>query len=302
MPTFKHIRVVCWLALLLAVFALSVSNAGVARALGTASPTNTIEVFPGTNALTNALASAHNGDTLNIHTGTYSEAIIISKRNLILQAAGDGAVTVDGGCNTQYTIAVRANGVTIKGLRVIGADEGFGSYPAEIDFTNVTSGAARNNTVEDTCNAEYGINLFNTGPISVINNKATGFSDSGIYIGGITSTPGGALRAKRNESYGNHEGIIIEDSNGGTIRVNKNQVHDNTTDGIFVRNSDAVTINGNTVTNNVNSGVELDASSDNNRVLNNIVSGHTYDLANDGGTGNCFENNTYTTSNGTISC
>jgi parallel beta-helix repeat protein len=260
-----------------------------------------IEVFPGPNALNDALAIANAGDILNIHAGTYQEHVTVSVDDLTLQAAGDGAVTVDGACATSTTMNIKADGVTVRGLRVIGA--GIGFSPIEINFSLVASGRALSTTVEDTCgNAEYGINVFNSGTIVIRNSFATGFGDAGFYIGQITNTPLGPLTLAGNESTGNVRGIIVENSTGGKIVVRGNNTHDNQTTGIWITNSNMVHVENNQVTDNHFSGIELDALSDQNLVRGNTAQGHDADLANDGGSGNCFLNNVYTTSLGDISC
>jgi parallel beta-helix repeat protein len=260
-----------------------------------------IEVFPGPNALKDALVIANPGDVLNIHAGTYPEHVTVSVDDLTLQAAGDGTVTVDGTCTTSTTILINSDRVTVRELRVIGAGTGFA--PIEINFSSVASGRVLGSTVEDTCgNAEYGVNVFNSGTVVVRNSYATGFSDAGFYIGLITSTPLGPLTIANNESVGNERGIIVENSSGGKIIVRGNNTHDNDSTGIWITNSDTVRVENNLVMDNNVSGIELDQFSDQNVVRGNMAQGHTFDLVNDGGTGNCFLNNTYTTSFGDISC
>jgi parallel beta-helix repeat protein len=260
-----------------------------------------IEVHPGPDALKNALASANSGDVLNIHAGVYPEHVMINTSNLTLRSAGDGEVTVDGTCSTPTTMDVRANGTTIRGLRVIGAGQNFA---IEINFGHVATGQVLNSMVEDTCgNAEYGVNVFASQTIRVIGNTATGFGDAGFYMGAITSTQRGPLVVQGNESYGNVRGIIVENSSGGKIRVVGNDVHDNQTTGIWITNSDRVRVESNLVRDNSYSGIELDSFSDRNLIKENTARGHTYDLINEAGnTGNCWAANVYTTSRGNISC
>lgn len=260
-----------------------------------------IEVYPGPNAIRNALGSAQPGDVLNIHAGTYPEHVTVSVDDVTLQAAGDGTVTVDGTCTASVTVDVTAEGVSLVGLTVVGATGGF--EPIEIDFSFDRSGSVSGSHVQDTCgDAQYGINVYNGGSIQITGNTATGFGDAGIYIGQITSTPFGPMVVSGNESFGNVRGIIVENSSGGQIQVQGNFTHDNQITGIWITNSDRVRIERNNVRNNHTSGIELDQLSDRNIVRRNKVQGHTYDLANDGGTGNCFLDNVYTTSFGVISC
>ena len=49
-------------------------------------------------------------------------------------------------------------------------------------------------------------------------------------------------------------------------------------------------------------GIQLDSLSDNNLIAGNTALGNHFDLASEGGTGNCWTDNTYETSAGDISC
>ena len=271
-----------------------------------------IEVHPGPHAIQDALGGAHAGDILNVHTGAYRvpNGLVVNK-SVVIRSAGDGVVTVDGRCKVRYTIQATANNVRLRGLRVIGADEGFGDYPAEVDFMFVTTGEVSNSLAVDTCKAagggaEYGISVFQSGPVKVLDNETSGFSDSGIYIGAIVDTGSGTLVVRGNHTHNNVRGVIVEDSAGGTIAVVGNRVRHNlrpggeTTAGIYLTSSDGVRVNANTVTNDGEDGIVLDANSDGNRVIGNAISRHDTDLRNDG-TGNCFTGNTYATHTGDVS-
>lgn len=254
-----------------------------------------IHVFPGRNTINRAIDRADPGDILRIHRGRYDEIITVDKP-LTLIAVGDDRVTIDGECAPTFTIAVRADNVTLDGLRVRGA-----TY-AEVDFSFQTGGKAKDLVVRDTCDAEYGINVYQSGPTLLIGNRTRGFSDAGLYVGAITFTGTGAVRVKANESLDNNRGAIIEDSIPGSVSVINNVIHDNTSQGfgsptgIFLHRSDGITIRGNTVMNNGAYGIHLDPGSDGNLVTENTATGHsTFDLY-DQGMANCWPNNTYGTS------
>jgi parallel beta-helix repeat protein len=282
-------------ALVLAAALPAVASPGGSRTI--------IEVFPGRHALAKAIAHAQPGDVLNIHTGTYREHVTVATPNLTLQAAGDGKVTVDARCKANDTIFITANGVAVKGLTVQGAAEGFGDFPSEIALLNVDqTGLIDRNEAVNTCDAEYGIQVFQSGSIRISNNDTHGFSDSGIYIGAITNTPNGPLTVVKNLAQFSHQGIIVEDSNGGSIEVLGNAVDQNSDAGIFLRNSDHVLIKSNPVQDNGRAGIDIDPGSDHNRIIGNTALGHMFDLENEGGSGNCFKRNQYETSDGDISC
>jgi parallel beta-helix repeat protein len=257
-------------------------------------------VFPGPNAITTAIGSAQPGDVLNIHAGTYDESFDVNVVGLTLQSAGDGTVVVDGGCTMSVVIDVVANNVSVKGLTVTGASGGF--EPIDIDLSRVSNGRVSDSVFTDTCgDTQYGINVFDGNGMKITRNTLSGFSDTGIYIGGVVDHTS-PLVVQGNESFGNNRGIIIEDSNHAVIRVLANNVHDNVDAGIWINASDGVRIAGNVATNNGRAGIDVNVFSSHNTVMRNRSSGQTYDLINGGGTGNCFLDNQYVTSQGNITC
>ena len=263
----------------------------------------TIEVRPGPNAIHKALRSAHSGDTLRIHDGTYRESVAINKR-VTLRGVG-GRPTIDARCNSRTTFVVNRGGFTLDHLMVVGAADGFGYPPSEIDIENIGRGTVNDVIVHNTCGplgegAQYGINVFGTGPVVVRNSRATGaFTDAGIYVGGISDTGGEPLRVVNNATFLNHQGIIIENSFGNSIiQVANNDTHRNNiagvgepASGIFINNSDGVRIRSNTVQNNGEFGVNISAGSDDNRLVQNTITDNPVDLNNQG-SGTCGSGNT----------
>lgn len=277
-------------------------------ALASTASAATLEVTPGANAINKALNRAHNGDTLRIHDGTYREAVTIDKR-VTLRGVG-GRPLIDARCKSRLATRITHGGAALDHLKVVGAAENAsGSFPSEVDFEFVPTGRVHDVVVHDSCGgdgAEYGINVFQSGPLEVSANKATGgFSDAGIYIGGIADTGGDPLRVVRNASYLNHQGIIIENSGaGGIIQVAHNRAHHNTgagvegqESGIFIHNSDRVRIRDNTVRKNGEFGVNIDGPSDHNRLFDNTITGNPIDLNNDG-SANCGSGNTIGSTSG----
>ena len=258
----------------------------------TSATAGVVNVKPGKNAIQRAIDNrASNGDTLRIHDGRYREDVAVDKR-LTLTDAGDGRPVIDGRCDAERVINVRRNGVVVKGLKVVGATNNVAA--AAVNFAFIELGAARDLVVRDTCGdgpsqgAGYGVNVHSS-MIWVEDVNARGFSDAGIYIGLIEETGLGTLLVRGNETLGNAQGIIIEEVVGkADVRVEENDTHDNGT-GIFVHDSDGVSFEGNSITDNA-VGILIDAGSDNNFFLANTLSGNDDDL-DDSGSGNCGSNN-----------
>ena len=265
----------------------------------TAGGRTVIEVFPGPNAISEALAAAEPGDILEIHAGTYPEQVIVSVPWVTLRGAGDGPVVIDGTCAVEITVDVQADGVTLRGLRVVGAG---GFYPIEINFRHISAGRVLDTVVEDTCGgAEYGINVAQSGSIRLIGNTASGFADAGFYVGGTTTMRFGDLTVRGNTSFGNDKGIIIAYTTLGGVVVEGNTVYGNVRSGIWLNHSRFVEVSRNAVGGNGYSGIEVVGESSGNVIRSNAALGQTYDLVDTAGP-NCWTRNVYVTSLGDIGC
>jgi nitrous oxidase accessory protein NosD len=253
-----------------------------------------IDVRPGPNAITKALARADRRDTLRLHGRRYREAVTIEE-SVKLVGVGRRRPVIDARCESPFTVAVRADNVSLKRLEVRGADGG--PFPSEVDFRRVSGGRASNLLVRDSCDAEYGINVVDTGPVTIVNSVARGFSDAGFYVGEVTSTPGGQIRVAQSDAFDNRRGVIVENSAGGEIVVEQNFIHDNRVPiqptGVFIHNSDGVRVLENEIARN-GIGLHLDQNSDGNSALFNSLLDNEVDIRNQG-TGNCGTDNAFST-------
>ena len=279
------------LAALLAVFPATSATAKKRR----------INVHPGKDAIQKAVDAARPRSVLRIHKGRYEEAPVIHKR-LKLVATGRGRPLIDARCDARFTVEVNADNVKLVGLKVVGADGAPGTVPSEVDFTDVSGGRVNDLVLRDTCDAEYGVNIYRAGPTEVRDSRAVGFDDAGFYVGGVTSTPGGPIRVVLSEAYGNNRGVIVEDSAGGDIRVQDNDLYGNGVvlgpssppTGLVINDSDGVLVEGNQVTENGEYGLRLSAGSDQNVINDNVFTGNPVDVL-DLGTGNCGSGNAFET-------
>jgi parallel beta-helix repeat protein len=255
----------------------------------------TIQVHPG--ELQAAIDRARGGDTLVIHEGHYRGSFVIEERLRLIGAKGEKRPLIDGGCRTRVTIAVRQAGVLLRRLHVVGADEGFGPVPSEVDFSAVESGRASDLLLRDTCDAEYGVNIFGSEEVDVIESRGRGFSDAAFYVGSISSTGDGVLRVARNIGFASNRGLIVEDSAGGRIRVVGNRFNNNvaaglgTPSGVWLHRSDGVLLRDNIVRDNGRYGVHLDPGSDRNRLFDNVVLRNPGGNFRDEGSDNCGAGN-----------
>ena len=256
-------------------------------------PSQLIEVFPGPHALADALASAHPGDALELHAGVYPEAVTITTPEIVLEPAGDGPVTIDGGCSQVQTIAVRADGVTLEGRMTV-----TGGRFYDLNYAGVRSGILTGLQLQDGCHGSFGLFMQATGAVVVASNTITDFAGGGIDLFNITGA--GRLLVSSNRVTGGGYGVVVQ-SSSARIDVEQNLLAGNRFGGVQVLGSHGVTVRDNTIKNDGTYGVELDALSTHDVVTRNVALGNEFDLANLG-SGNCFRQNRFRTSEGQISC
>jgi parallel beta-helix repeat protein len=260
----------------------------------------TRDVHPGKRAIEKAVDRARAGDKLRIHAGTYKGRVEVDKR-LKLVGVG-GRPTLDARCRGPITVSIESGGVTLRHLRIVGAAEVEGLPGYSVSMFGIPSAVVNDVVVRETCPeapAEYGINVFNSEQIEVVDTLARGgFTDAGIYVGQIGGTGKGALILERNEAFGNNKGAIVEFSTGGDIRVLDNDFHDNTIAGVgervglFIHDAVGVRIEGNSADDNGDYGFQLTSGAFDNVLNDNVASGNAVDLL-DEGVGNCGSGNSF---------
>lgn len=290
------------IAVVAALAALAVAAAAPATSAG---KKRKITVRPGSNAITKALKRVKEPGLLRVKSGRYRESVTIDKQVKVKGVGKGRRPVIDGRCDAEIAVAVRHDDVTLRRLKVVGA--GTGTFPIEVDFRDVSGGVVNDVLMKDTCDAEYGLNLYETGPTDVFDSKAVGFSDAGFYAGEISSTPGGSILLSGNVAYHNNRGVIVENSAGGDIQVKDNVLSFNDIPGfsgpvgILINNSDGVTVEGNEARHNAAFGLHLTPGSDDNVVLSNTLLDNPVDIRNQG-SGNCGSGNTFSTGDPLLPC
>lgn len=175
------------------------------------------------------------GDVITLSPGTYTENIKITKDNLTIRSESGNPddTIIQAGNPDANVLLLKANNITISGLKILGATDSAHS--------GIYLSSCRNCTIDNNkfLNNELGIyTLYSRGNI-VSNNTVT-----------------------NNEEYG----IAIQSSKENTI--SGNTASDNTR-GIHFGNSDGNIFSGNTVQNNSVYGFYICPRSDRNLIYNN---------------------------------
>jgi parallel beta-helix repeat protein len=193
-----------------------------------------ISVQPG-NSIQSAVNNSISGDVITLSPGTYTENIKITKDNLTIRSESGNPddTIIQAGNPDANVLLLKANNITISGLKILGATD-----PA---YSGIYLSSCRNCTIDNNKFLNNGLGiytLYSRGNI-VSNNTVT-----------------------NNEEYG----IAIQSSKDNTI--SGNTASDNTR-GIHFGNSDGNTFSGNIVQNNSVYGFYICPRSDRNLIYNN---------------------------------
>ena len=262
-----------------------------------AAPAGTIDVRPGAGTLAAALAGAQPGDVLRLHGGVFTGPVTVLTADVTIEPAGDGAVTIDGGCTSIAAVTIEADGLSLTGPMTV-----TGGRIYELNAFDIVNGTVNGLTLDPgTCRGSVGMFLQRAGAVLVSRVAMDGFGGAGIEVLGVTDTDGGRLTLASNVVTDSGYGIIAQDIPPGSLAISGNRVLRNQFAGITLQNADGVLIHRNVAKNDGSYGIALDRISDGNRVVRNRAHGNEFDLSN-AGSGNCFRANRYVTSQGDIGC
>jgi parallel beta-helix repeat protein len=205
--------------------------------------------------------AAKEGDTITLPAGKYSfkgPLQITNKKKLVIVGAGNGT---DPTANTilSFAKALAQNGIDSAGLDTVT----FKKFAIEDASGNGLFVNQSKNIVMDTLRTEWTVNPFGTSkmvyglyPVStdnvkIVNSRAIGTRDAGVYVGQSTN-----ILVANNDVINNVAGIEIENSYNAIVE--NNNVHDNT-GGILVfalkapprfKTTEGVVVRNNTITDN----------------------------------------------------
>jgi parallel beta-helix repeat protein len=181
-----------------------------------------------------ALDSAGDGDSIVVHSGTYYESVVVSKRVSIV--GQDAVSTVIDGNGSAIVVTLGADGIALSGFTIRGGVEG---VTVLSNMNNLTVNVLTNNFVGLVLGSGSEGNIVSQNEISL---SAT----YGIY----GDRCGKNLIAENNISSNGYYGIFLYQSEP-CVLVN-NRILSNTMDGARVRYSSNNTIEGNLFSGNAN--------------------------------------------------
>ena len=162
-----------------------------------------------------AIALANIGDTVLVYNGVYKEGNIVIDKKIIF--IGKDFPTLDG--QKKYEVlSVKADGVIVKGFKVI--DSGYGTLddPCGIKVYNRKNVVIQNNILN---NNFFGIYIQNGTKCIIKNNKIRAYGKQEQLIGnGIHCWKSDSLQISANTVSGHRDGIYFEFVTNSVIKKN----------------------------------------------------------------------------------
>ena len=197
-----------------------------------------------------AVNAAHNGDTINIQSGTYGCASI-TKSGLTLQGVGSTMPVIAGNvCGSKGLFVISGTNTTVSNLLFQNAKDGDGNGAGiRMQGTNLTVRNSKFSNNQDGILSDYNVHSTVTVNNSIFDHNGTCVGSGGcahaIYAGHV-----GTLDVENSTFTNTQAGHSIKSRANNTIVVG-NHIADGTTGtssyAIDVPNGGAVTITGNTI-------------------------------------------------------
>jgi len=181
-----------------------------------------------------ALDSAGDGDSIVVHSGTYYESVVVSKRVSIV--GQDAVSTVIDGNGSARVVTLSAGGIALSGFTIRGGVEG---VTVLSNMNNLTGNVLKSNFV--------GLVLGSGGEGNIVSENEISMSATyGVY----GDRCGKNLIAENNVSSNGYDGIFLYQSEPCVL--DNNRILSNVMDGARIRYSSNNTIEGNLFSGNDN--------------------------------------------------
>jgi len=252
----------------------------------------TIEVFPGPGTpLQDAISSAASGQVISIHAGVYTESVVVDRR-VRLRTADEGVV-IDAGCTADTALDIAADDVRVSGIAntatALLTIKGGASRTVRVDGR---TGVTLKTLNVYGCPGGTGLEISNS---SDVKTKLVHVRDGLVGISVRAST---YVKLASSSAQVRQTGLRLEDIApnsplaGAKVSVRNGlfHIHDPVTPperGIHFVAADGVAVKRVDVFGGAGTCIELDANSDNNRIVHGLLhttSGGVFLV--DGGNGN----------------
>jgi len=198
-------------------------------------------------SIQDAINDANESDTIVVHSGTYSENIVVNKTLTINGVDGKSVTTIDGNDALKQTVQITADNVQLYGFTIKNTI-GVSQQKACILISSATGGTIRDNEIK---NGQDGIDVFSSSSTSIYDNTIEDNEGSGIWL-------------------------YYSDNN----QIYQNTIKNNNMKGVLLTYSSNNNIYNNVVSGNFDKGIYLQFSNDNvihnNEFLDNN-GGHAYE-------------------------
>lgn len=196
-------------SIFICIAALLIANIVFARTIVVAKQT-------AVNSIQQALTIAADGDTIQVLAGIYKEKGLVIRKGIVL--SGKGYPVIDGE-NKYEVVAIKANGVTVEGFKVINSGISSMDDFAGIKIYGSKKVIIRNNILFNTF---FGIYAQLGSGCTIENNRITGYAKNEQQSGnGIHCWKSDSMQIRNNCISGHRDGIYFEFVTHSEISNNK---------------------------------------------------------------------------------
>ena len=216
-----------------------------------------------------AADSSQDGDTIDVHPGTYFENVRLYNE-VTLRSSG-GGVTVDG--QGDRGIHLYRNNTIVSGISVLNASNGIYVFNNSFTIRNVT---IDNCTVYD--GNDPGITFYHVSDSTIIDCTSYNNSNDGIMFDQCSDSV-----IAVSSLYGNGRSGINLMGAGGNL-ITSCLVQDNGDIGLILLDSFNTTVRNATTSNNTKTGIDISATSYNNTLYHNSILDNPFNAIDNGST------------------
>lgn len=228
-----------------------------------------------------AINNAKDGDTILVHSGTYTENLVVNRSVSIKSNSNNPKDTVVQAANSgKHIFNITEDNVTISGFNITGANVFRKSPTAGVHIEEVNNSIISYNEFS---NNVVGIDLHNSHN-NVLENNIASANYRGISL---TNSNGNDLI--NNDVFNNYFGIYFWGSKNNILSGNNASLNEE--DGIWIEDDSSNNTLSNNMISNSDCGISLTEFSNNSIIAHNIVNSNLIGIEISGSSSNIVKNN-----------